>query len=459
MSKKLGPEGVLPDYTQVAQRAVEAAQRAGATQADAYCSAGRETTIKINKGQVEELTQAGSKALGVRVLVDGRTACLHTSDFSAAAVRKLAKDAVALAKHSSADPFAGIPERTGKALAPPKEMDLFDPAIPAEPVDAKIDRAVRCEAAAAAVSKKIENSQGTTFADRLGAVCLASSNGFLGRYAGTRASMHTIPIAVEKGGRQTDYWFTTSRFLDRLEDPEEVGRIAAVRSLARLNAEKPDTGEMPVVFDPQAAATLVGHWGGAASGGAVFREQSFLRGRLKEVLGPAGFHLVDDPTLDRGLASHPFDGEGMPAKKNAIFKDGKLLRYLTDSYAARKLKKPLTHSAGRGVGGGPGVSTSNLYLAAGPHSFEEIMGSVDRGVYVTSFMGHGVNLVTGDYSRGATGFLIEKGQLTKALQGFTIAGNLLQMLADVEMIGDDLEFRSSTASPTLKISKMMVAGK
>jgi len=450
---------VFPDYRRVAERARDAALKAGADQADAYVSVGRKTSVKVREGEVEELTQAGSKMMGVRVLVAGRTALLYTSDFSARAVRGLAKDAVALAKHSGADDFAGIPEWKAPRKDPASKLDLFDPTFLEDPMEAKIARAKACEAAAEAVSKKIKNTQGTGYNEGFGEVTLASSNGFVGSYLGSHCGIHTIPIAIAKGKRETDYWSSAARFLADLDDPEEVGRIAANRSLARLGGEVPDTEELPVVFDPDSAATILGHWASACSGGAIFREASFLRDKLKQKVAPAHFTMLDDPLVKRGLGSRPFDGEGLPSKKNVVIKAGKLERFLTDSYAARKLRKPRTHSASRGAASGPGVSTTNLYLQAGKHTPEQILGTISKGVYVTSFMGHGVNLVTGDYSRGATGFLIENGHLSRPLQGFTIAGNLLEMLGDVEMIGDDLEFRHATNAPTIKIKKMMIGGK
>ncbi len=456
--KTTNPE-VFEDYRKITEVAVKAALKAGATASDAYTVCGKETKIKVREAEVEELTQAGSKGMGLRVLVEGKSALLYTSDFKTAAVKALAKEAVALAKQSGADSYAGVPEYSPPKKDPALKLDLFDPAFLDDPMEAKIDRARRCEAAAQAVSKKIKNTQGTGYSEGMNAVCFASSNGFLGRYQGTWASLHTVPIAIAKKKRQTDYWSSSARHLEDLDTPEEVGRIAAERSLGRLGGEVPATGKMPVLFDPQSAATILSHFAGACFGSAVYRDASFLRDSLGKVIAPEHVTFVDDPLLARGIGSHPFDGEGMYAKKNVLVRKGKLMRFLTNSYAARKLKKPLTHSASRSTRGGPGVSTSNLYLAAGTSTPEEIIGSVDHGIYVTSFMGHGVNLVTGDYSRGATGFLIENGKLTKPLQGFTIAGNLKEMLQNLEMVGDDLTFRSSIAAPTIKISEMMIGGK
>ncbi len=449
---------LVPDYREVAELAVKAALDAGATGADAMVGAGRKTSIKVTQQEIEELTQAGSKSMGLRVLVGTKSALLYTSDFTKASVKALAKQAVDLAGKSGEDPFAAIPPLPGTVRREP-ELDLVDYDLPAEPLEAKIARALRCEAAAETVSPLVKNTQGTRYYDHIGASVLASSNGFLGRYQGTQCGLSTVPIAIRDGKRQTDYWSTNARFLGDLDEAEEVGRIAAIRSLARLGGHVPETGEMPIVFDPTAAASLIDHQASAASGGAVFRDASFLKEKLGESIAPEGFELVDDPLLVRGLSSRPWDGEGLPSKRNVLVQGGVLKRFLTDSYSARKLKKPLTHSAARGTASGPGVGTTNLYLTAGPHSPAEILASVDRGVYVTSFMGHGVNLVTGDYSRGATGFMIEKGRLTDALQGFTIAGNLLSMFRNVAMIGNDLRMRDSVSCPTLRINGMMVGGK
>lgn len=452
------PDEVFPDYTKVATRAMEAALKAGADQADAYVACGRKTTIKVRSGEVEELTQAGSKAMGIRVLVDGKGAVLYTSDFDPKAIRRLAKQAVSLAGHSGADSFAGIPAYKPPRSDPAKKLDLFDMALLEDPMEAKIDRARRCEAAAEAVSKKIKNTQGTGYNEGLGAVVLVSSNGFAGRYQGSHCGLNTVPIAVERGKRQTDYWYSRARFLEDLDSPEEVGRIAAERSLGRLGGKVPSTEELPVVFDPPCAGTIVGHFASACFGSAVYRDASFLGGELGKVVAPEHFHLTDDPLLRRGLGSRPFDGEGLPSKKNRLIHKGVLKRFLTNSYASRKLKRALTHSASRSYNSTPGVGTTNLFLEAGAHTPEEILASIEKGVYVTSFMGHGVNLVTGDYSRGATGFLIENGKLGRPLQGFTIASNLRDMLAGVTMVGNDLEFREGTNAPTIKVASMMISG-
>jgi PmbA protein len=374
---------LFADHRKIAEAAVKAALKAGATDADAYAACGRETKIKIRTQEVEELTQAGSKAMGLRVLVDGRSASLHTSDFRLPAVKALAREAVALARHSGEDEYAGIPaSKAGPKRDPLARMDLFDPSLVGEPMEAKIDRARRCEAAAEAVSKKIKNTQGTGYSEGMSAVVLASSNGFVGRYQGSWCSLSTVPIAVKGKERQTDYWSSVARHLEDLESPEVVGRIAAERSLARLGGSVPDTGEMPVVFEPTAAATILSHFVSACYGSAVYREASYLRDQLRQQVAPKHVTIVDDPLMVRGLRSHPFDGEGLPAKKNVILEKGRLERFLTDSYAARKLKRPLTHSATRSTAGGPGVGTSNVYLEPGVHSPTEILASVDKGVYV-----------------------------------------------------------------------------
>lgn len=454
---KTAPKDPFPDYTKTAKIAVQAALKAGADSADAMVQCGRTTKVKVRKQEVEELTQAGSKAMGIRVLVDGRSSLLYTSDFTPAFLKKLAKDAVELARHSGQDNYAEIPE--AKVLKKSwSDLDLFDPSLLDDPVEAKIERARICERSAEEVSKKIKNTQGTGYSEFMGATVLVTSQGFEGRKLGSSTSIHTIPIAMLRGKRQTDYWSAASRHLADLDDPAEVGRIAAERSLSRLGGKVPPTGEVPVVFDPPSAGTLIGHFAQAAYGSMIFRDASFLAGKLGQKLGPEGFDLIDDPLMRRGLGSTPFDGEGLPSKKNSLFAKGVLKRFLTDSYAAKKLKKARTHSASRSYGSKPGVGTSNLYLKAGELSPEEVLAGISKGVYVTSFMGHGVNLVTGDYSRGATGFWIEDGKITHPIQGFTIAGNLLEMLSQIDAIGSDLEFRSSTNAPTLRVASMMVSG-
>lgn len=445
----------LPEHRETAAAALKAALAAGATGADICIRWNRETSIKVLKGEVEELTQAGSRSLGIRVLVGGKQALLHSADLEPGSLEALAREAVALARLSGEDPWIEIPGSPSPASFP--ELEIFDPALLEDPIEAKVERARRCETAAK-TGRQIIGNQGTSWSELVSVSTLATSGGFLGEYRETSVSLGTMPVAREKGKRQTEYWSSQGRFLQDLESPEVVGREAGRRALARLGSTVPPTGPCPVVLDPRMAAGLIGQVAAASFGSAVYREASFLKDRRGEKVAAGIVTLVDDPLRRRGLASRPFDGEGLPSRRNLLIEKGILAAYLTDSYSAKKLEAPRTHSASRGPTSSPGVGVTNLYLEAGKTSPDEIVASLDRGVLVTDLMGHGVNLVTGDYSRSASGFLIENGKVTRPLTGFTIAGNLKTMLEDIAIIGSDLHFRYRVNSPTLLIRSMVVSG-
>jgi PmbA protein len=282
--------------------------------------------------------------------------------------------------------------------------------------------------------------------------------GFLGSYRTSSVSLSVVPVAERDGHMERDYWYTSGRGLSDLLSPEEVGRIAAQRTLQRLGARKVATCEVPVVFDPETAAELMGHLFRAMSGYSVFRNATFLKGRLGEQIASPLLTLVDEGRRPRGLGSRPFDGEGLPTRRNVPLEHGKLKYFLCDSYAARRIGARPTGSARRGVAGGPGVGGSNLYFEAGTTSPQEIIGSVERGLLVTDLIGFGVDLVAGDFSQGAAGHWIEHGKLVHPVSEVTIAGNLKQMLLDVDAVGSDLVFRGASASPTLRIRKLTVSG-
>jgi PmbA protein len=305
----------------------------------------------------------------------------------------------------------------------------------------------------------LTNSEGAEFSVSSSRVVYASSLGFSGSYATTGYSLSVSPVAAENGTMQRDYWWDSKRALDALAEPEAIGRIAAERTLRRLGARPVPTQQVPVVFDPQAAATLVHHVAGAVCGGALYRRASFLLDKLGCEVAVPLVTITDDGRMPGGLGSSPFDGEGVATQRTSVIERGVLRSYLLDSYSARKLGRESTGNAARSVGDVPAASPTNLYLAAGSSSPEEIIASVDCGLYVTSLSGFGVNGVTGDYSRGAAGLWIEKGRLAYPVEEITIAGNLLAMLREIEMVGSDLVFRSSIAAPTVKIRRMTVGGR
>jgi PmbA protein len=309
-----------------------------------------------------------------------------------------------------------------------------------------------------AFSPEIDNSSGASFSAGDDTVVLANSQGFIGSYRTSSVSGSVVPVAQRDGQMQRDYWYTSGRGLGDLITPEEVGRIAGERTVRRLGSRQVPTCEAPIVFDPETAAELMGHLFRAVSGYSVFRNATFLKDRVGETVASPLLTLVDEGRRPRGLGSRPFDGEGLPTRRNVPIERGVLRAFLCDSYAARKIGGTPTGVARRGVGGAPSVGSSNLFFEAGQTPPEQIVGEVDRGLLVTDLIGFGVDLVSGDFSQGAAGHWIEKGQLAHPVHEITIAGNLKQMLMDVDAVGTDLVFRGSSASPTLRIKRMTISG-
>jgi PmbA protein len=444
------------DLRDLATELLKTALAAGADAADTLVAEGTEFSVTVRKGEIETLTDAGSKALGLRVFVGRRTASSYTSDFSWPALRRLVEETVAMARATSEDPAAGLPEET-----PPPEQDLdlglHDPSPAALPTVERIERARRAEAAALE-TPGITNSQGASWGQGEGYVLLANTRGFLGDYRTSSVSLSVVPQAERDGQMERDYWYTTGRGLGELEPPEQVGRTAATRTLRRLGARQVPTAEVPVVFDPDTAAEILGAVFSALSGYAVFRNATFLKDRLGEEVASPLLTLVDDGRRLRGLGSRPFDGEGLPTRRNVPLERGVLRHWLCDSYSARKIGAKPTGSARRGVVGGPSVGSGNLYFEPGGPSPDEIIGEVARGLFVTDLIGFGVNVVTGDYSQGAVGHWIENGRLVHPVHEITIAGNLKDMLREVDAVGNDLVFRGSSASPTIRIRRMTLSG-
>jgi PmbA protein len=443
------------DHRDLATAVLEKARSAGASDADVLVAEGTEFSVTVRLGEVETLTEAGSKALGLRVFVGRRTASSHTSDLSWPTLERLVEETVGMARATGEDAAAGLPDET----PPPDEEDLglFDPSALELPTEERIDRARRAEAVALA-TPGVVNSQGGSWSSGEGRVVLANSRGFLGGYRTSTVSLSVVALAAREGQMERDYWYTTGRGLSDLEAPEDVGRTAAARTLRRLGARQVPTAEVPIVFDPETAAELLGTVFSAMSGYAVFRNATFLKDRLGEEVASPLLTVVDEGRRPRGLGSRPFDGEGLPTRRNVPLENGVLRHWLCDSYAARRMGARPTGSARRGVAGGPSVGAGNLCFAPGRATPEEIVGGVARGLLVTDLIGFGVNVVTGDYSQGAVGHWIEDGRLVHPVHEVTIAGNLKDMLRDVDAVGNDLVFRGSTAAPTLRMRRMTVSG-
>jgi PmbA protein len=444
------------DYQDLATDLLKRARAEGADAADILIGEGTDFSVTVRKGEVETLKEAASKALGLRVFVGRRTATSYTSDFSPAALADLVHDTVAMARVTSEDPASGLPDEVRPAED--VELGLFDPTPGQLPTAERIERARRAEAAALAVSPEITNSQGASWASGEDNLLLANTRGFLGTYRSSSVSFSVVPVAERAGQMQRDYWYSAGRGLGELLAPEEVGRVAAERTLRRLGARRVPTCEVPVVFDPETAAELMGTLFRALSGYSVFRNATFLKDRVGEQVASPLLTLVDEGRRPRGLGSRPFDGEGLPTRRNVPLERGVLRHYLCDSYSARKIGAVPTGSARRSVTGAPTVGAANLYFEAGQTPPEQLVAEVERGLYVTDLIGFGIDLVSGDYSQGAVGQWIENGRIVHPVHEITVAGNLKQMLLDVDAVGNDLVFRGSAASPTLRIRKMTVSG-
>lgn len=445
----------------VAQQVVEQAVKGGAAGAECVIREGQGFSATVRMGEIEQLKEAGSKALGLRVLVGHRCSSSYTSDFSAAGLERAVSNALAMARLTSEDPYAGLPEASALGSAP-GDLGLYFDDIKTLSTADRIGMARRAEQAALSFDPRIRNSEGATFRAQEGSMILANSLGFSGEYRGSSVSLSVEPVAVaaEKSseGMVRDYWFTAARSLSGLEDAESVGRIAAERALRRLGARKIPTCRVPVIFEPRTAKTLLSHLFDAVSGDTVYRQSSYLAGKLGEAVASGVVNVWDDGTRPGGFGTSPFDDEGVPTRRTPVVENGVLRHYLLNCYAGRKLGLATTGNASRGLSGNPGIGCGNLYLQPGTHAPEEIVKSVRRGFLVTELLGFGVNLVTGDYSRGAAGFWIENGEIAYPVHEVTIAGHLMEMWKRVEMIGNDLVFRGPVASPTLKIAEMTVAG-
>ncbi|MFQ3591091.1 MAG: TldD/PmbA family protein [Chloracidobacterium sp.] len=443
---------------EIAASVVERARRLGATAAEVLLRESVEFSASVRLGEVETVKEAASRGLGLRVLLDGRQASVSTSDLSPTALDELAETALALARATSVDDTAGIPDPSDLATETP-DLDLYDAAILALSSDEKIRLALTAEEAARAYDARVVNFEGGGVDSGAGHTVLANSLGFVGEYRSASLSLATVPVARDADGRlQRDYWYDTRRKVAALESPTSIGRRAAERAIRKLGARRVPTQRCPVVFAPEVAASLVGHIFGAVSGDAIFRKASFLVGKLGETIASPLVTVIDDGRLPQGLGSRPFDGEGVPTRQTVVIRAGTLESYLHNTYTARKLGERTTGNASRGLTGAPTVGANNMYLVAGPHPPEAILASVKNGFYVTELIGFGVNGVTGDYSRGAAGQWIQDGELAFPVEEVTIAGNLLTMLKQIEMVGNDLDFRGRMAAPTLKISELMISG-
>ncbi len=436
-----------------ARQLVDAALKAGADAADAIVVQGRSQSVTCRLGKVEASDRSERDGAGLRVFVGQRQAIVSANHTDDALVGELAARAVEMARVSPEDKFAGLADKARLATSLP-DLDLFDgtPVSTGE-LDA---RALEAEEAALAVTG-VTNSSGASAAWSSSGVSLVSSDGFEGSYARTSHSVSCSVVAGEGSDKQTDYDYATATHLDDLRGAADIGRKAGKRTVRRLNPKLAETGEVPVIFDPRVSASLVGHFSNAISGSAIARQASFLRNDMGTSVFGKGVAIVDDPLRLRGLSSRPFDGEGVGAARMALVDDGTLQSWLLDCATARELGLETNGHARRGVASPPSPGVSNLHMEAGRIDPGDMIKSIDHGLYVTDLIGQGVNIVTGDYSRGASGFWIENGALTWPVSGITVAGNLAEIFAAL-VPASDLEFRFSTNAPTILVERMIVAG-
>jgi len=446
------------DLRQLAQDIVRQAMAGGSTAAECVIREGDEFSTLVRLGQVETLKESGSKAIGVRVFNGQRAASTYSSDFSREGLDRMVKSALELSKITSEDPFAGIPEpsQLGSLAG---DLDLYSPDVYSLPGEERIAYARRAEKAALDFDPRMKNSEGGSFDAATGHKILANSHGFVGEYQRSYCSIAAIPIAqAENGAMQRDYWFSVARSLSRLESPEHVGKIAAQRTLRRLGARKAKTAHVPIVLEPLVANSILEHIFEGVNGDSVYRGATFLAGKLGQKIAADSVTVIDDGTMPGGFGTSPFDGEGIPSRRTVVIENGVLKSYLLNTYTAKKLGLQTTANASRGLAGTPGIGPGNYFLQPGTKTPQQIISRIKDGLYLTEFLGQGANLVTGDYSRGASGIWISGGELTYPVEEITVAGNLKDIFFNISEIGDDLEFRGSVACPTIRIDGLTVGG-
>jgi PmbA protein len=436
----------------VAQSLVERGIVAGATSADVFYAGDRSSAVQVRLGELEDVSRSEGEEISLRLFSGQRSASVASSDLSDEALRVLVERCLAMAREAPEDPYAG--------LAPPELLQHGDlPSIdgddPREPDPAELrERALNAERAALAV-KGVSNSNGAGASASASTMALATSSGFSGAYRITGHSCSAGVIAGEGGAMQRDHAWHSARHLEDLEAADAIGRKAGERAVARLNPSRPKPGKYPVLFQPRVASSLLGHFASAISGSSVTAKTSFLRDKLGQRVFAEGVAIVDDPLRLRGVRSRPFDAEGVRVTRREIVRDGVLEGWIAESASARQLGIQPTGHASRVLGGAPTAAPSNMYVAAGSRTLEELLAAFPEAVLVTELIGQGVNAVTGDYSRGASGFMVRNGEIAEPVSEITVASNLLEMYATLEP-ANDLEFRYGTDAPTLLVPEMTI---
>jgi PmbA protein len=441
------------DARRIAETLVERGIAAGASAADALYVGERSSGVQVRLGETESVSRSEGEEIGLRLFVGQRSATVASSDLSDEALGVLVERCLAMAGEAPEDPYAGLAPSALLERGDLPRLDLDDPVEP-DPAELRA-MALETESAALAVPG-VTNSSGSGAGASASAMALATSGGFSGAYRTSGHSCTAVAVAGEGASMQRDYAGHSTRYLGDLESAVEIGRKAGERAVARLNPGRPKPGKYPVIFDQRVSSTLLGHFSGAITGSSIARKTSFLRDKLGQPVFAPGVTIVDDPLRRRGLRSRPFDAEGVRVSCQELVSGGVLNQWIAESASARQLGIAPTGHAGRGVGGAPGASPSNLYMEPGPRSREELLASVPEAVLVIELIGQGVNGVTGDYSRGAVGFMVRGGEIAEPVAEITVAGNLIDMFATLEP-ASDLEFRRGVDAPTILVPEMTVA--
>lgn len=443
----------MPEPLDLLDDLLARACRAGADAADALCFEATSVGVSWRLGRLEDLERSESRDLGLRVFVDGAQATISSTELTSASLDRLVEQAIGMARHAPADAYAGLADPALLERDPPA-LELCEEGETSPGV--LFERAAKAEAAALAVPG-VTNSEGSGASWGANRVALATSTGFRGEYRNSMSGVSVAVLAGQGTAMERDYDSASARFAADLEDPEAVGRRAGEQAVRRLNPRKVSTARVPVVFAPRIAPSLVGHFLGAINGVAITRGTSFLKDRMGEAIFAPGIAIIDDPHRQRGLRSHPFDGEGVACSRRALIEDGRLTTWLLDSASGRQLGQATTGHAARGTGGPPSPSAANVHMVPGALDPRALIADIASGFYVTELIGSGVNGITGDYSRGAAGFWIENGELAYPVSELTIAGNLKEMFPRLTP-ANDLVFRYGTNAPTLRVEGMTVAG-
>jgi PmbA protein len=447
----------IPELEAITQRVVSIALREGATAAECTLAEADEFSVDVRMGEIEKVSESGSKGVGVRVLCGQNSGSSYTSDLGEGALVEMVRRAMELAKITTPDPFSALPDAASLGSFD-SDLGLYHDDVGRLEASEKVALAKRAEKAALDRDPRITNSDGASFSTRLGRTAFSNSLGFSGSYRTSSCALHVVPVALSGERMERDHHYSVARSVAKLEEAEAVGHKAAERVLRRLNPRKVPTQTVPVVFEQRVARSIVGHIFELINGEAVYKQSSFLAGKLGERVASANVTVIDDSTIPGLFGSSPFDDEGLPARRTAVIHQGILQNYLLNTYTGRKLGFPSTGNASRGITGNATVGHGNLYLEGGVWSTEDLLRRAGSGFYVTELMGFGFNAVTGDYSRGASGLWIQDGLLAFPVSEVTIASNFGSMLEGLEMTANDLDFQGSVAAPTLLIREMTVSG-